>query len=803
MTTRSGSSAWARAIPLILLLATIGAYHNSLEGVFLFDDQNSIRDNPYIRALWPPWFTLSAPPDASIVRRPFVSATLALNYAAGELKERGYHIVNIAIHALVALALFGVIRRTLAETRVAARYAGVAASLAGAAALLWTVHPLATEVVDYTVQRTESLAALFILLTLYCVIRSVRSIKGGAWRAAAIASCALGMTCKEVAAVTPLLVILYDRSFLAGSFASAWRARRSLYAGLAATWILLLALMVFVPADHLWGFGFESYTPFHALLTQAGVILHYLRLVVWPSPLVLDYDGWAVVRSITSALPQVAVVLALVALTLWALRRRPAIGFLGACFFLILAPTSSFLPLPTEIAAERRMYMPLAALAVLGVLAWHEWISPALRKVVPSARVAGAAEIVVVVALAAALSQATYRRNLDYRDERAMWQDVIAKRPDSPRAHLSLGIAQMRRGQIQPALDAFDEAIELRPAWALSHYHRASALRALGRDPDALDAMREAVRLNPRWNAGRLNLGASLLEAGQHEEAITQFTEVLRTTPSSVAARNNLGFAYLLMGRVEEAIREFEAVLLIAPEFARAHHNLGKALMTQGKNDEALHQLTEAVRLDPQLAEAWNALGQLKAAQGKRDEAIRHFQEAIRVNPNSIDSYSNLAMALVAEKRVDEAVQVAAQAAAVAPQSALAHHSLGLILSRAGREKESIAALREAVRLAPDWPEALNNLAWALATSADATLRDGGEAVALAERACARTEFKLANMLDTLGAAYAEEGRFAEASRTAAMAVERAAALGQQGLAEQIAQRQDAYEAHRPYREPS
>jgi tetratricopeptide (TPR) repeat protein len=797
------SSAWTRAIPLILLLATAAVYHNSLGGVFLFDDQNSIRDNPHIRALWPPGFVLSAPPDASIVRRPLVSASFALNYAAGELDETGYHFVNIAIHALVALLLFGVIRRTLAGTRVAARYAGVAASLAGAAALLWTVHPLNTEVVDYTVQRTESLAALFILLTLYCVIRSVRSKKAGAWQNAAIASCALGMMCKELAAVAPILVLLYDRSFLSGSFASAWRERRTLYVGLAATWLVLLALILFVPADHLWGFGFESYTPFHALFTQAGVILHYLRLAVWPSPLILDYDGWVVVRSITTALPQIAIVLALVALTVWALRRRPAIGFLGAWFFLILAPTSSFLPLPTEIAAERRMYMPLAALAVLGVLAWREWVSPALRKALPNARAAGGVEIVIVVALAATLGYATYRRNIDYRDERAMWQGVIAKRPESPRAHLSLGIAEMRRGNTRPALDAFDEAIALRPAWSLSHFHRASALRALGRDPEALDAMREAVRLNPGWSAGRLSLGASLLEAGRHEEAITLLNELLETTPNSVAARNNLGFAYLVTGRIDDAIREFEAVLLIAPDFARAHHNLGKALMTQGKNDEALRQLTEAVRLDPRLSEAWNSLGLLKAAQGRREEAMGHFSEAVRLNPQLLDAYTNLAMSLAADGRLTEAVQVATQAVAVKPESAPAHHSLGLILSRAGRGQESIAALREAVRLAPEWPEALNNLAWALATSPDATLRDGREAVTLAERACTLTDYKLANVLDTLGAAYAETGRFADASRTAAMAVERASALGQQELVEQIARRRDAYDARRPYHEPS
>jgi len=314
---------------------------------------------------------------------------------------RSYHAVNLAIHLLAALTLFGLLRRTLArmggagsagqgrptpppDTHLpapgpsagalaaagdAARQSD-AAALAFAIALLWALHPLQTEAVTYVVQRAESLAGLFFLLTLYGFVRAVESGKpprARHWFLASIVTCLLGMASKEVMVSAPLIVLLYDRTFVAGSFAEACRRRGRYYAGLAATW-LLLAWLVLGTAGRGGTAGLGTPVPWSAYaLTQGQAIVRYLQLAAWPHPLVFDY-GTSVVRSWVEAWWQTTAVLALLGLAIWALFKKPRTGFLAAAFFVILAPTSSVVPVATQTMAEHRMYLPLVSVITLLIL---------------------------------------------------------------------------------------------------------------------------------------------------------------------------------------------------------------------------------------------------------------------------------------------------------------------------------------------------------------------------------------------------------------------------------------------------
>ena len=195
----------------------------------------------------------------------------------------GYHAVNLAIHVLAAWTLFGVTRRTLLLPPLHYRFGLAATPLALAVAMLWTLHPLQTEAVTYVIQRTEALAGLFYLLVLYCVVRGAMSTRSIFWYIAATVSCLLGMATKEVMATAPLLVLLYDRTFLAGSFREALRRRFGLYLALAATWTVVPALLFstgFYGGTA--GFAVQKFTWWSYLLTQSGVIVHYLRLAFWP-----------------------------------------------------------------------------------------------------------------------------------------------------------------------------------------------------------------------------------------------------------------------------------------------------------------------------------------------------------------------------------------------------------------------------------------------------------------------------------------------------------------------------------------
>ena len=345
----------------LIVLAAILAYRNCFSGPFIFDDELAIPQNPTIRQLWPIWKPLCPPSHGETVTgRPLLNLSFAVNYAAGGLNVWGYHVVNLAIHVLAALLLFGILRRTFLLTLLGNFPMHAPTCLALAIALLWAVHPLQTESVTYIVQRAESLVGMFYLLTLYCFIRGASSAGGRYWYVVAVLACLLGMASKEVMVSAPLMVLLYDRAFLAGSFREAWRRHYGVYLALASTWLLSGWLVVVAGSrGGTAGFG-AGVSSWAYLCTQFGAIVHYLKLSVWPRPLLFDYGPDTV--PITLAIIPDAIFVGLLGLaTLVALWRWPKIGFLGAWFFAILAPTLSIVPVATQVVAEHRMYLPLAA----------------------------------------------------------------------------------------------------------------------------------------------------------------------------------------------------------------------------------------------------------------------------------------------------------------------------------------------------------------------------------------------------------------------------------------------------------
>src|SRR5262249_10459492 len=223
----------------------------------------------------------------------------------------------------------------------------------------------------YIIQRAESLMGLFYLLTLYCAIRGFASSNRGWWFVVSIGACALGMATKEVMVTAPIMVALYDRMFVSSSFLDMLRRRYGLYAGLAASWLIIPVLLATSRVSESTG-PTTGLTPSLYLATELGVVVHYLRLAVWPSPLVLDYT-WRLPQTVGQVLPSAAGILALVAGSALAFRRFPLVAFWGAWFFVILAPTSSILPI-ADLAFEHRMYLPLAAVVVLVVVGAHEAI---------------------------------------------------------------------------------------------------------------------------------------------------------------------------------------------------------------------------------------------------------------------------------------------------------------------------------------------------------------------------------------------------------------------------------------------
>jgi tetratricopeptide (TPR) repeat protein len=702
----------------LIAAAALAAYHNSFSTPFVFDDGPAVVDNRTIRNLWAIGDVLAAstPTGTGVRSRPMVNLSLAINYAVGGLNVRGYHVFNLAIHVLAGLTLFGLVRRTLAGPvgAQACCAAGVGRSLAiddrpqagflqsdatllaFTIALLWTLHPLQTESVVSAVQRTESLMALFYLLTLYLFIRGAESAKPRPWFIAAVTACLAGMASKEVMVSAPLMVLLYDRTFVTGSFREAWRRHRRLYLGLACTWGLLGVLMVTSGGQRGGTVGFDlGVSSWDYALTQCRAIILYLKLSLWPHPLVADY-GTALVKRPTDVLPQALSLVLLVTGTVLALRRRPALGLAGAWFFAVLAPSSSILPLTSQTMAEHRMYLSLAAVVAVAVFGGY--------------LLAGRRSTVAFLVLAAGLGGLTVSRNEVYRSDQSFWSDVVARRPDNPRAHYNLGILLDRASRPTEATEQYEAALRLKPDYADAHNNFGSLLYKTGRLAEAIAHYQHALDINPAFAEAYYNLGLALFNSHRVPEAVDQFEQALQLKPDYTSARTNLGIAFIKTGQVEAAITQFEQVLGVTPEDAEAHFNLANALAQAGRLPEAVLHFQTTLRLKPDFAEAYNSFGIALAEADRLPEAISQFEHAIRLQPDNTDARANLGIALVKSGRAEEAVRQLEQVVQMIPDDATAHYNLAGALVRVNALPEAASHYQAALRLKPDFTQARENL---------------------------------------------------------------------------------------------
>lgn len=701
-------------LPILLIIAAGAAtYWNSLSGPFIWDDQVSIVTNRTIQHLWPISDPLHPPRETPVAGRPIVNLSFAINYAIGGLSEAGYHAGNIAVHIACALLLFGIVRRTLAGLQPRS-----ANSTGLVAALLWMLHPLQSEAVDYITQRSESLMAFFFLLTLYSAIRArhhrtwrpasrlrpaavrpavAQRTEAAAellrqkaeptyearWQTLSVAACAFGMASKESMAMAPLIVVLYDRAFEFESFRAAFRGRKYLYAGLAATWIELGAFLWQQPRSTV-GL-FTAVTPWTYALNQFQMLVVYLQLSVWPDSLVLDY-GLPRPLAIGDVMPAALVVVSLIIASGIALVRWPRIGFLAAAFFLTLAPTSSVIPIASEVGAERRMYLPFAALAVLTAVAGRWLVDRAIARTMSLESNKGhtylrAAAGVAAIVLAA-LAIRTVFRNAEYARPISLWATVVERRPNG-RARMAL----------------------------------ATEMVAAGDHAAALPHLREAVRDFPD---ARYALGTELVFGGQIDEGIAQLRQFVQARPSHpnrIPARTLLAQAMASQGKFTEAADELRTLLTIAPGSENVHLLLVDVLLTGKQYDEAAAEYRVLLARRPDDASLESKLAATLVAVGRLKEAAEHFHKALQLDPRSAMVNRSLADVYMRLDAPARAEQYAREALRLEPGNPTAHNLLGVALASTGSIGEAIGQFQQALQINPGDPEARANLERALRTT--------------------------------------------------------------------------------------
>lgn len=637
---------YTRWLPVILVVVGAMIYANALDAPFIFDSEGSIKGDERALSLSKAlrespvsMFTLSGDDP-----RPLVTISFALNHALGGIEPPGYQIFNIGVHVATAWALFALVRLTLLLPRWRERFASRADWWALAVALLWVVHPLNTQAVTYTVQRAESMMALFFLLAMVAAVRQwaspTRAGRWG-WAVACVLAALLGSWCKQVIVVLPAVLLVYDWVMLARDRSGVegerrytlrdWaRQRGALVAALAAVSVWLFARSFGIATDEASsaGFNLPVVTPFGYLMSQCSVILHYLQLSVWPDVLVLDYFWLPAIPNdtppdmvgrlfLTRVLPFAVPMVLIFGASVYGAVRRHWWGFCGVAFFLILAPTSSVMPI-ADLAVEHRMYLPLTCVVALAVFG----IGALLRVVAGEMELKIGAALVVVIAMS--LGARTFIRNYDYASGITIWDKVILDKPNNPRGWQNLGALLLQEGEREQAMYCFERVISILPDYAAAHGGMGDIYLQEMRPDIAMEHYREAARIKPEVPGFHYDLGRALLMVGEFEESREHLLRAIELQPKYPKAYNNLGLGYLQQERFEEGIDALKTSIEQEPDQPDAYVNLALAYEKTGRLDEAIATMQRAVEV---AEDADTTPEQL--------EAFRRRLEALRQGANS------------------------------------------------------------------------------------------------------------------------------------------------------------------------
>ena len=708
---------WAKWAWLILLPAVVVTYYKSFHGVFLLDDIGTIvnKNSPAHQIL--PVVGLF------VQQRPLVNLSLAINYQINGLDPWGYHLVNLAVHLLAAMVLLGLMQRTL-RTRRFQSYIGPqhAALLALAVAGIWALHPLQAQSVTYVIQRSESMMGLFYLLVIYCGLRSVNSPHRRWWQAAAVASSCLGMCSKQVMVTAPLMMLIFDRVFLSDSFRQAIRRSWPMYLGLLGSMGILAGMVICIPAGTSAGFGTNNFTWLEYLRTQPGVIVHYMCVCLLPIRLCLDLM-WPRADSIPAIAIASALVLGLLGLTVWAMFRRPALGFAGVWFFLILVPTSSFMPI-RDAAFEHRLYLSLAGIVAIVVVGGYAIAAGLAKKrnITPEKLT----ESIVMAALAVmvALAWATVSRNALYCDAITMWTDVLKTNDKNPRAYQSIARILAEQGKGDQAIAEYEKALACDSDCAEALGGLGNIYVKQGQWGKSLDYNLRAVERHPTWADQMCDLGIAYLNLGRKDDARQWFGKALQADPSNAIANYNMGVILMEAGQAGPAIVYFKKTLEAEPTYAEAMWQLAMLYKSRNDSPSAIAMLTRFKKISP-TAQCYLELGLLLRRAGKTSEAIDSLREAQRLLPESsvamVRVLFQLGLAYQDKNDAPAAIDMFTKANAIKP-TAQCYLELGKLFGGGGRIDEAIVAFRGALQLDPTLAEAQFDLGIALEARGQAGL---------------------------------------------------------------------------------
>ncbi len=789
-------------VVIILSAVTVAAYWGVLDHQFInYDEPDYVTDNPHVvTGLTLANVTWAFGAGYAGNWHPLTWVSHMLDCQLYGLKPFGHHLTNLLLHAANTVLLFLFLRRTTGAPWC---------STFGAA--LFALHPLHVESVAWVAERKDVLSTFFGLVSLLAYARFAQDTssrpappasaaeksqvqKSGPWTVyyfLALLFLALGLMSKPMLVTMPLLLLLLDY----------WPLRRMVSLGkLVAEKIPFFLLVVgssivtFIVQQKAGAVSsLEALSPEFRVSNALISYVRYIWKMIWPENLAVFYPvpspaAWPLELVLGASL-----LLALISVGSVKWARKAPYFFVGWWWYVIsLLPVIGLIQVGQQAMADRYSYIPLIGLFVAMV-----WGIAALQ-----ARLSLTAGWVAAAgaALLTACGLLTWRQSAYWSTTTTLFEHAIAATGDNAVAQNNLGVSLQDAGDWAGAESHFAEAVRIKPRYADALENLGLCREKQGRRAEAIEFLQKALEIKPGpvtcYNAAKM-----FGEEGDWPRAVEHYRRALELKPDFVKARYNLAVLLAKQGRGDEAASEYEEVLRLAPDFPEAHASFGALLAAQGKLDQAIAQFNAALKASPDSADAQYNLAAALKAKGDFEAAASHYAETCRLRPDDIEAREDLGFTLLLAGHATEAVPQFEQVIQTRP-NARAHYYMGLALDGLGKGAEAMAHYRVAVRLEPNAPLYLNDLAWALATNPDSSLRNGAEAVDLAQRACQLSGGKEAQFWGTLDAAYAEAGRFDEALATAKKTRAIALAAGQQDIARRAEERLALYQSGKPYRPP-
>jgi tetratricopeptide (TPR) repeat protein len=698
---------------VLLLFSVVGfcIYSNTFDVPFIFDDSDNIQ-NPSLRiSELSADSLLKAAVESSLIKRPVPNISFAINYYFGEYNVRGYHLVNIFIHVATAFFLYLLLEITFKFPSNRDNYRNFFL-LPACAALLWLTNPLATQSVTYLVQRMNSMAAMFYVLSVLCYVQGrlkgkrgddiQTKIYGLSWFAASITSGALAIGSKEIAVTLPVGIFLYEWFFFQ-NLDWKWLKKKI-------PWIVALFLFLYCAAYFYLGgnplqkvFNSCNNRPFSSLermLTECRVVIYYIGLLLYPSPnrLVFDYN-YPLSTSLFSPLTTIFSIISLLLMlgvTICIARKERFLAFCILWFLLNLVLESSVICL--EIIFEHRTYLPsMFLLAIIPALLFRIGLNKHI--------VTG-----ILLAFIVCCGYWTLERNKIWQNPIRFWQDSADKQPLKARGYNNLGVALYEAKKFKEAGDNFVQAFTLLPNFPEAYSNLGLIQVRQNQLIEAEKNFKYALTLRSHYIAARLNLAALYKEQGKYSTAEAEYRKLYSQIPEYSVLNKELGQVLLRMGRIEESLAFLEKAYKKLPKNTYLLLDRGEAFMRSGKLEEAMKSYMEVLDIEDGNVGAHYNLGLILGAIGKEEAALVHYQKVELLRSADVPVLYNLGNLYLRLGAFDNARASYMKFIEASAAFADAYNNLGLVNIKKTELSEAMENFQSALRINPDHYLAAQNL---------------------------------------------------------------------------------------------